>query len=84
MIDGSRQMMDGSRQYTHSRGRMLFANTLYVKSAFPSAPVLFMPRRYFQTVRYRTYMRRRLAILKFLSRRCGGVRIAASHQDGTR
>jgi hypothetical protein len=29
-------------------------------------------------------MRRRLAILKFLSRRCGGVRIAASHQDGTR
>jgi PAS domain S-box-containing protein len=41
MIEGSRQMMDGSRQYTHSRRRMLFANTLYVKSAVPSAASSF-------------------------------------------
>ena len=56
-------MMRGGTQYTHSRRRMLFVNTLNVKGAVPSAASPFLRRRHFQTVCYRTYIRRRLAIL---------------------
>jgi hypothetical protein len=77
-------MMDGDTQYTHSRHRMLFSNTLSVKAVVLSAASPFQRRPHFQTVRYRTYTRRRLAILKLLSRGSKGVRIAPSHQDGTR
>jgi PAS domain S-box-containing protein len=36
MIEGNGKMVDGSTQYTHSRRRMLFADTLYMKSAISS------------------------------------------------
>jgi hypothetical protein len=77
-------MMDGDTQYTQSRRRIVFANTLNVKSTVPAAASPFIQQRHLQTVRYRTYMRRMPAILKFPSRGRGRLRIAASHQDGTR
>ena len=36
-MNASNQAMDGGRQYTHSRRRMVFAHTLYVKNALLSA-----------------------------------------------
>jgi hypothetical protein len=77
-------MMDGETQYTQSRRRIVFANTLNVKSTVPSAASPLMQQRRLQTVRYRTYMRPRPAILKLPSRGRRRLRIAASHQDGTR